>query len=314
MVAFHNLARYVPQTLGSLRRNTHPRVEFVLVDDGSSDATPDLLESGLPTLPGARLVRHGRAGGVSHARNSGMAATDADWIAFLDGDDWSAPGHWPALLAAAERSGCDFVRTDHVRVEGRVRTPVLVPCGARDGRTVRPRDAILPVVRTSAVDYPFVWAGAYRRELYDHGALRFDERLRTAEDRAWTWQLHLAAERMAVVAAPGLFYRTDVTGSLTRVADERRIDFIPALDSVRELLADDPERERFEPKLLRNYCGMLAFHQLNPRQMPRSVRHSLYRKGAQRLRSFPPQMLAGVLAGMPESRRMAVEHVLRVTR
>lgn len=60
--------------------------EFVLIDDGSTDQTWQLLEQTARAYPGVRLVRHARNRGVAAAIRTGFFATDADWVASIDGD------------------------------------------------------------------------------------------------------------------------------------------------------------------------------------------------------------------------------------
>jgi dolichol-phosphate mannosyltransferase len=60
--------------------------EFVLVDDGSTDQTWLLMERAARAYPGVRLVRHARNRGVAAAIRTGFFATDADWVASIDGD------------------------------------------------------------------------------------------------------------------------------------------------------------------------------------------------------------------------------------
>ncbi|MFI6309582.1 hypothetical protein ACIBEK_05425, partial [Nocardia fusca] len=78
------------------------------------------------------------------------------------------------------------------------------------------------------VDYPYAWAGIYRRSLRD--LLSFPGSLHTAEDRPWIWRLHREATSFAAVGLPGVFYRRGVSTSLTQVGDERQLDFIRAFD------------------------------------------------------------------------------------
>ena len=115
IVPFYNVQSYAPDTLRGLRANARPGVEFVLVDDCSTDGTPELLRRAAEELPAAVHVRHEENGGLATARNTGLAAARGEYLTFLDGDDWVAPGYYADLLRHARRLGCDFLRTDHVQ-------------------------------------------------------------------------------------------------------------------------------------------------------------------------------------------------------
>lgn len=206
IVPFYNVLAYAPDTLRSLRANAREDIEFILVDDCSTDGTGELLRRAQDGVEGAVLLVHEENRGLATARNTGLDAARGEYIAFLDGDDWLVPGHYARLLTETERLGCSFVRTDHVRVTGRTRTVRRVPHGPR-GVVSAPRDAILPAHRTTSVDYAFAWAGLYHRELLDRGLLHFTDGLRTAEDRPWIWRLHREAESFAVLGTLGHFYR-----------------------------------------------------------------------------------------------------------
>lgn len=168
IVPFFNVQTYAPDTLRSLRANAREDFEFLLVDDCSTDGTPRLLRRAADEIPGAVLLRHEVNGGLATARNTGLEAARGEYIAFLDGDDWLAPGHYERLVARTEALGCDFVRTDHVQANGRSRTVRRVPHGPH-GVVSDPRSAILPAHRTTSVDYAFAWAGLYHRRLLDRG-------------------------------------------------------------------------------------------------------------------------------------------------
>ena len=87
----------------------HLPAEVVVVDDGSSDDTA------LATRLGASIVQHPVNRGLSAARNSGLYATECEWVAFLDSDDEWLPGHLDHLWrlrdvtrwSAARRCGAE---------------------------------------------------------------------------------------------------------------------------------------------------------------------------------------------------------------
>ncbi|GAA1855870.1 glycosyltransferase family 2 protein [Microlunatus capsulatus] len=301
VIPCYDVERYVGQTVASLRRSASPDVEFLFVDDASTDATAAVLEEQLDTLPGARLLRLPANRGLAGARNAGLDAAGSEYVTFLDGDDFVGPGYYPQLLAVAERLRCDLVRTDHVQVKGRERTVHRIGHGPR-GVVGRPRDAILPVHRVTSVDAPYAWAGIYHRRLVDDGLLHFSERLRTCEDRPWIWRLHLRAASFAVVGLHGLFYRRGVPGSLTQVADERQLDFLPAFDQILELVSGDRDAALLLPKAVRSYCSILLHHlALRERYAP-ELAAVLDERCRAALRRMPAGPLAAVVAGLDPDR------------
>ncbi|MFD8522856.1 glycosyltransferase family 2 protein [Streptomyces capillispiralis] len=315
IVPFYNVQRYAPDTLRSLRANARPDFEFVLVDDHSEDGTPAILERAAEDLAGVaqvRHIRHDRNGGIATARNTGLDAARGEYLAFLDGDDWLAPGYLSELVAAAERLGCDFVRTDHVRVTDRARSVRRVPVGLRD-EVLNPRDAILPADRTTSVDYVSVWAGAYHRRLLERGLLHFTEGLHTAEDRPWTWKLHREAESFAVINLLGVFYRRGVTSSLTRIGDARQLDFIRAFDQIVEETAADRDAGRLLPKAVRQYCAIMAHHLAEEDKFEPAVARRLRAMSAAALRRMPQDALDDVLGSMDMERSARLRRLRRRT-
>jgi glycosyltransferase involved in cell wall biosynthesis len=81
-------------------------VEVVVVDDGSTDETAERLRAGYDAR--VRVVRHTRSRGVARARNAGIKAARAEWIAFLDDDDLWAPHKLRVQLDAANSRGASF--------------------------------------------------------------------------------------------------------------------------------------------------------------------------------------------------------------
>jgi glycosyltransferase involved in cell wall biosynthesis len=309
IVPFYNVQSYAPEAIRSLRANAREDIEFILVDDCSTDDTPEILAEAERELSGAVLVRHESNGGLATARNTGLDASRGRYLTFLDGDDWLAPGHYPRLLAAIEKLGCDFVRTDHVSCTARARTIARVPHGRR-GVVMDPREAILPSSRTTSVDYAYAWAGVYHRRLLDDGLLHFTHGLRTAEDRPWIWRLHREAKSFAVLGMTGVYYRRGVASSLTQIGDVRQLDFIRAFDQVVDETARDRDAETLLPKAVRTYCAIISHHLTSGRFQPR-VERELRRRSAAALRRLPPDVLAGALDSMDLERATRLRRLRR---
>ncbi|KUN85870.1 glycosyl transferase [Streptomyces bungoensis] len=297
IVPFYNVQQYAPDTLRSLSANAREDFEFILVDDCSRDGTPDILARAERELPGAVLVRHERNGGLATARNTGIDRARGEYLTFLDGDDWLAPGYLPRLVSAVEELGCDFVRTDHVQCTARARAVHRVPVGRRNV-VLDPREAILPADRSTSVDYAYAWAGVYHRRLVDRGLLHFTDGLRTAEDRPWIWKLHREAESFAAVSLLGVFYRRGVASSLTQIGDIRQLDFIRAFDQVVAETATDPEADALLPKAVRTYCAIISHHLGSIERFEPAVAKKLKSLSAAALRRMPQDVLDEALDSM----------------
>jgi glycosyltransferase involved in cell wall biosynthesis len=310
IVPFYNVQQYAPDTLKSLRANARDDFEFILVDDCSTDGTPDILARAERDLPGAVLVAHERNGGLATARNSGIDRARGEYLTFLDGDDWLAPGYYARLVAQIEALGCDFLRVDHVQCTARARSVHRVPHGRRN-TVLRPRDAILPAHRSTSVDYAYAWAGVYHRRLADRGLLHFTDGLRTAEDRPWIWKLHREAESFAVSGLLGVFYRRGVASSLTQIGDVRQLDFIRAFDQVVKETAEDPEAARLLPKAVRTYCAIISHHLGSIERFEPAVARKLKSMSAAALRRMPQGALDEVLDSMDAERASRLRRLRR---
>lgn len=285
----HNVAAFLGDTLRSLERNAAPEFEYIVVDDGSTDDTPAVIDEFTSRLPGMRVVRHDAARGLADARNAGLDVASGRYLTFLDGDDWLAPGYLRQLADAMDALGCDFVRVDHVQVHDRDRVTHRAP-EARRNVSLDPRSGILPALSRTMVDYPYAWAGAYRREL--RPILRFPSGLHTAEDRPWIWRLHREATSYAVVSIAGVFYRRLVANSLTQIGDARQLHFLDAFSMVLDQVADEPD---LQLKAIRQFLAVLAHHIRNRSRLPWAARRVMRIRAREILAGLPPDALQAMV-------------------
>ena len=87
IVPVYNVEKYISRCIESLCNQDYPNYEVIIVDDGSPDNSPSIVDE-LKSKYECVKVIHKANGGVSSARNAGLHAADGEWIMFVDGDDW----------------------------------------------------------------------------------------------------------------------------------------------------------------------------------------------------------------------------------
>ena len=85
VIPTYNLAALLPEAIASVRAQQWPKLEIIVVDDGSTDNTESVLRD-LARDGDLRWFRQDNAGAAA-ARNRGVANATGEWIAFLDADD-----------------------------------------------------------------------------------------------------------------------------------------------------------------------------------------------------------------------------------
>jgi glycosyltransferase involved in cell wall biosynthesis len=115
VVPTHDRRRLLGQTLRSILWQRGVDFEVIVVDDGSTDGTADMV-AGLGDAR-VRLLRHDTPKGVAAARNRGIAEAAGGWLAFCDDDDLWAPDKLARQLQAARDTGRTWVYTGEVHVD-----------------------------------------------------------------------------------------------------------------------------------------------------------------------------------------------------
>ena len=98
-----NRAGLLERAMRSVLNQQPPPRELIVVDDGSTDQTPDLVQTMAQQAPiSIRLLRQEKNRGAAAARNQGIEAAQGTLLAFLDSDDWWLPGKLARQAAAMD--------------------------------------------------------------------------------------------------------------------------------------------------------------------------------------------------------------------
>ena len=103
VIGVYNCGPFLDQTIASVARQEFEDWELILVDDGSTDATPHIIERWVASDPRVRSIRQPNSGRPAPARNRGIREARGDIIAFLDGDDLFHPGKLACQVSVFDR-------------------------------------------------------------------------------------------------------------------------------------------------------------------------------------------------------------------
>ncbi len=107
IIPAYNAEKYLGQCLDSVLASDSDEFEAVIVNDGSTDSTPELLNDAEKKDKRIRVI-HQENGGVSKARNNGLKNAEGNYIMFLDADDMLTEGALERILGSIRKEDVDF--------------------------------------------------------------------------------------------------------------------------------------------------------------------------------------------------------------
>ncbi len=216
-ISIHMPAYNAEATVGSalkslLRQRDAGELDIVVVDDGSTDRTRDVVAALAARAPEIRLIGIDH-GGISRARNAALLAMapDTDLVGFLDADDLSPEGRYTHDVELFEADPDLDLVYSKLRFFDRDDPETLAPSAASrilDERTVH------------------LSAGVFRRRVLDRAGL-FDETLVQAEDTDYLLRIFERGPKYLLSDEIGVFYRKH-SGGITGNREEARRELMRA--------------------------------------------------------------------------------------
>jgi hypothetical protein len=238
VVTAHNRAGLLDRALTSVRAQTVRDLRIVVVDDASSDATPQVCARHAAEDARVEVVRLDTNVGVAEARNTGIDRSESSYVAFMDADDLAEPTWIEHLLEAAEREGVDLVKAGHLLdVPVGSRRTFTVPSRPVEEAVVLPQDGVR--VRPKELMYAigFAWNSLYARSAIE--GVRFDRSLPLFEDMVFNLDVMARLPRVAFVPATDYHY---VQHTAHRLTNRPQVPDLPFRGWFGRRLADQLER------------------------------------------------------------------------
>ncbi len=175
IIPAYNIENYIAKCLDSLLNQTYKNLEIIVVDDGSSDNTGNVIDNYVSKYENIKVI-HKNNGGVSAARNSGIEVANGDYIGFVDGDDTVDKEMFKVLIDnaikyEADISHCGYKMVFPSRIDYYYNTGMLVEQDNKLGL----KDLILG----ERVE-PGLVNKLYKKELFK--TVRMNEKIKINED------------------------------------------------------------------------------------------------------------------------------------
>jgi glycosyltransferase involved in cell wall biosynthesis len=254
IVTSYNIEDYLATCLDSIVGQTLDDIEIIIVDDGSSDRSPEIIAdyAGRDDRIVPILLPENTIGGVATAANAGLDAAVGEYIGFVDGDDVYELDMFERLVSAARKHDTDLAMCKYRLLEdgtGELSDP------AEAGRW---RDLLDPVfdltdVETAKQFLRFIavpWRKIYRRSMVDEHALRFPVGDYFYEDNPFHFFSVLSARSIAVVPEVLCYHRVARSGQTMSTVDERLFKIFEHHETILRWLTARGLERTYGPTLL----------------------------------------------------------------
>jgi glycosyltransferase involved in cell wall biosynthesis len=215
IVPLHNKGEFLAEALESVQRQSLPGWEMIVVENGSEDDGPAIVEKFVARDSRIRLLRApATVRGPGAARNAGLEMASGEWVLFLDADDMIEPDHLACLIAAGGEEGEVDLVAGGWKEFGSDKGAMETRWPTAFGRGVS------ELVEASIAFAPWaVHAALVRREWLNAHSIRWFEDLDgwPSEDSAF-WFAALQGARVEWADSSGALYRVDTANSRNAAA------------------------------------------------------------------------------------------------
>lgn len=253
IVTSYNIEQYIGQCLDSVLDQTLADIEVIVVDDGSTDSTPAIIQQVADSDPRVVpvLLEENSVGGVATAANAGLDRATSAYVGFVDGDDYCEPTMFETLLDAAIDHDADLVMCRYQLVDtatGDLSYPADEARWADVDQAVYALDVDERKRFLGFVAVP--WRKLYRTEMLESQHIRFPVGDYFYEDNPFHWFCLLSATSLAVVPEVLCYHRYARAGQTMSTVDERLFRIFEHHDTIESWIAEHGLSADFTPSLV----------------------------------------------------------------
>lgn len=187
IVPVYNVEKYLPQCLDSILSQNYEKLEVLLIDDGSTDASGKICDEYLEKDGRIRVI-HQKNGGAASAKNAGLRAATGEYLSFVDSDDYLEPDVYGYMVARLEETGAEAAQFSFRDVYRTHTEEHILPSGEgiMEGKEYLVRF-------TKDWSCALLWNKLYRRSIF-YGV--FFEEGHKIDDEYFTYQGIMRAKRV----------------------------------------------------------------------------------------------------------------------
>lgn len=231
IVPIYNAEKYLEDTLKELINQTYKNLEIILVNDGSSDSSPEICDKYASKYSNIRVI-HQKNSGVCAARNNGISAAHGDFIGFCDSDDLPDRDLYETLYNLISDNRADISMVD---------VKIILPNGTEKTSSANKLeiwDAPEKFAKSFFTQYMNigVYTKLFKREICDK--IRFEEGKRINEDMFYFFQASILSKKTVHKSVSKYtYFRRDGSSTLNGFSD-KFFDCIYFADRILEITTE----------------------------------------------------------------------------
>ena len=208
IIPAYNIGKYLDDCLYSLYRKTYQNCEAVVVDDGSTDETPEICDEWSYKDERVKVI-HQKNSGVSIARNTALKNISGDIVGFVDGDDLLTDNALEVVAKCFSDDTLDAVFTGHKRIDEN-RNETETRKGVKRNNCTG-EEAVYSTLKTGRDGYLGVpWNKFFRKKCIYKSLgeiIEFDSKYKVGEDQIWLLHVLEKVENVKFIEEPIYCYR-----------------------------------------------------------------------------------------------------------